>query len=215
MSSVASQLTRERIVETAIELADAEGFEAVTLRRIAGELGVHVTSLYNHVATREAVTDAIVDRLIAEANLPQAPENWEDWVRGFFEEVTALAARHPGAFAAFQLRPVQRAESLVSFESALDAFMRAGLDVAGAYSAVKTATLTALSVGLEQAIAARGGSASTDVDALPVESFPHLHALDSGDTLDETAWAFSLETLVAGLRAQVKRPAGSRGRPGA
>ena len=62
-----AQLTRERIIGTAIELADRDGFEAATLRRIAAELGVHVTSLYNHVATREAVTDGIVERLIEEA----------------------------------------------------------------------------------------------------------------------------------------------------
>ena len=45
-------------------MADRDGFEGVTLRRIAAELGVHVTSLYNHVPTRDAVTHGIIERLI-------------------------------------------------------------------------------------------------------------------------------------------------------
>ena len=64
-------------------MADRDGFEGVTLRRIAAELGVHVTSLYNHVPTRDAVTDGIIERLIEEAKLPTSPVPWEEWVRSF------------------------------------------------------------------------------------------------------------------------------------
>ena len=63
-------LTRERILRTAVAMADQDGLDAVTLRRIAAELGVHVTSLYNHVPTRDAVTDGIVETLLEEAGLP-------------------------------------------------------------------------------------------------------------------------------------------------
>src|SRR3977135_2140348 len=91
-------LTRDRIVDTAIAIADREGFEAATLRRIACEPGLHVTSLYNHVVTRDAVTDAIVERLIDEAKLPLAPVAWEEWVRRFFTAIGTIAMPHPGAF---------------------------------------------------------------------------------------------------------------------
>src|SRR3954454_3000213 len=88
-------LTRERILQTAVHLADREGPDAVTLRRIAGELDVHVTSLYNHVPTRDAVTDGIVEVLLDEAKLPLGTISWEDWVRQFTEAVVGIAATHP------------------------------------------------------------------------------------------------------------------------
>ena len=112
-------LSRDRIVETARDLADREGLDAVTLRRLATELDVHVTSLYNHVATRDAIVDGIVELLISEANLPGRPRNWEEWVRGFVSAVGALAVAHPGAFTALERRPVQGERALSSFEVAL------------------------------------------------------------------------------------------------
>src|SRR4051795_6905877 len=118
-------LTRERILRTAVRMADRDGPDTVTLRRIAAELGVHVTSLYNHVATRDAVTDGVVERLIDEAPLPLAPVGWEEWVRSFFTAIGTLATRHPGAFTALQRRPVQGAHATASFEIALAAFTKA------------------------------------------------------------------------------------------
>lgn len=195
-------LTRDRIVETAVAMADRDGFDAVTLRRIAAELGVHVTSLYNHVATREAITDGIVQALVEEAALPRTPVGWEEWVREFFAAIGKVAVRHPGAFGALQHRPVQGARASVSFEVALAAFARAGFPPADTYNAVKATALTALAVGLERSVAARGEPAETMVDDLPPEAFPRFWTIrELGDP--EAVWAFSLETLVAGLHAQL------------
>ena len=195
-------LTRDRIVGTAVAMADREGFEAVTLRRIAGELGVHVTSLYNHVPTREAVTDGIVEQLVEEAQLPSGPLGWEEWVRRFFAAIGQVAADHPGAFAALQRRPVQGPRAAASFEVALDAFATAGLTPTDAYNAVKATALTALAVGLERSLAERDQAPETAIGDLPPERFPLVRSLDEL-TDPEPVWAFSLETLVAGLRAQV------------
>jgi AcrR family transcriptional regulator len=201
---VPQQLTRERIVATAIAVADRDGFEAATLRRIAGELGVHVTSLYNHLPTREAVTDGIVERLVEEADLPVEPVGWEQWVRSFVERIGEVATRHPGAFAALQRRPVQGARAAASFEVALAAFAKAGLTPQDCYGAVKATALVALSIGAEKSLASTGVVAETHVDALPVEDFPHLHTLAEVSSEDD-AWSFTLETLVSGLRARIRR----------
>src|SRR6478609_11689685 len=99
-------LTRDAILRTAVQLADRDGPDAVTLRKIAGELGVHVTSLYNHVPTREAVTDGIVELLLDEAKLPTTAVAWDAWIRQFVDGVTGIAATHPGAFHALQQGPV-------------------------------------------------------------------------------------------------------------
>src|SRR5581483_4731213 len=195
-------LSRERIIDCAIELADRDGLDAATLRRIASELGVHVTSLYNHVATRDAVTTGIVDTLIERADLPTSPVDWEEWVRAFVAAVGAIAEQHPGAFVALQRRPVEGAKATESFEAALAAFERAGLDPVGAYGAVKATTHVALSIGVERALWHRDAQAETAVSQLPVERFPHVRAL-SDQTDPEVEWAFSLETLIAGLRVQI------------
>jgi AcrR family transcriptional regulator len=197
-------LSRDRIVAAALDLADQEGLDAVTLRRLATELDVHVTSLYNHVETRDAIVDGIIELLISEADLPDRPPNWEEWVREFVAAVGVIAVAHPGAFAALQRRPVQGKRAMSSFEDALAMFARAGLSPAEAYSAVKATAYVALSIGLERALAARGETASTSLDLLPPDSFPHVHALEGVDDPEGT-WAFSVETLVAGLHTQVRR----------
>lgn len=199
-----AQLSSDRIVTTARDMADRDGLEAVTLRRLAAELDVHVTSLYNHVPTRDAILDGIVELLVSEADLPMSPRNWEEWVRQFVAAIGAIAVAHPGAFSALERRPVQGEQALTSAEVALAAFARAGLSPMEAYGAVKATTYVALAIGIERALGARGEPAATSLEPLPLDRFPYVRALDEVDE-PENAWAFSIETLVAGLHAQVRR----------
>ena len=196
-------LTRERILQTAVRLADRDGPDGVTLRRIAGELGVHVTSLYNHVPTRDAVTDGIVELLLDEAKLPTGPVAWEDWVRQFVDGVVGVAGTHPGAFHALQQRPVQGARATASFEVALAAFQEAGFEPADAFAAVKTASYLALMIGTERSMAARGETPETQLEDLPAESFPLVRSVAADAADPENVWAFGVETLIAGLRARL------------
>lgn len=197
-------LSSDRIVTTARDLADREGLDAVTLRRLATELGVHVTSLYNHVPTLDAIVDGIIELLISEADLPSSPRNWEEWVREFVAAIGAIAEAHPGAFAALERRPVQGERALSSFEIALGTFARAGLSPTESYGAIKATTYVALTIGLERALAASGETVMTETELLPPERFPHLLALQDADDPEGT-WAFSVETLVAGLHTQIRR----------
>lgn len=194
-------LTRERILDCAVAMADRDGLDAVTLRRIAAELRVHVTSLYNHIETRDAITDGIVETLLDRARLPTTAVDWEEWVRTFFAAMSTLATKHPGAFAALSRRPVQGVRAAASFEVAMAAFSRVGLSPGEAYSAVKAAVYPALTVGAERSMLVRGEHSETAMKRLPAENFPQFHALVDYDP--ELAWAFSLETLVAGIRAQI------------
>lgn len=197
-------LSRQRIIATAVGMADRDGFEAVTLRRIAADLGVHVTSLYNHVATWDAVVDGMVEALMEEADLPHQPVGWEEWVRRFFGAIGAIAVAHPGAFTALHRRPVQGPVAADTFEVGLAAFHRAGFDTGDAYSALKATALTALAVGLERGMLSRGQLTETSMENLPPERFPEIRALGTVND-PERAWAFSLETLMAGLAAQLRR----------
>lgn len=202
-------LSRDRILGAAVALADREGFEAATLRRIAAELGVHVTSLYHHVATRDAVVDGIVETLMTEADLPLEELPWEQWVRQFVTALADAAAAHPGAFAALSDRPVQGAAALATFEVGLAAFAKAGLSPTDAYGAVKATSMVALGIATESALRSRGQEPQTALEQLPADAFPEVRKLADVNAVEPT-WDFSLETLVSGLRAQIRTRKGAR-----
>lgn len=77
-------LTPDRVVDAALALADEHGLEALTMRRLGAALGVEAMSLYRHVASKEALLDALADALVAgwtdhgddESAPPSAPEGW-------------------------------------------------------------------------------------------------------------------------------------------
>ena len=73
-------LSRERVLRTAIELADEGGIEALSMRRLAKELGVEAMSLYNHVANKNDLLDAMVDLVIEEIELPST-DDWKTALR--------------------------------------------------------------------------------------------------------------------------------------
>src|SRR5262245_63179801 len=69
-------LTRERIVDAALGLMDAEGLEAVTMRRIGRELGVEAMSLYNHVEDKDDILNQVTERVMTEFEYPEWTDDW-------------------------------------------------------------------------------------------------------------------------------------------
>lgn len=195
-------LTRERIIAEAIQLADREGLSEVSLRRIASRLGVHVTSLYNHVPTKDAVVDGMVEYLMRKANLPKEVSDWKDWVRTLANGLRRVAHKHPGAIAAFHHRPVQGPEAAEFPELGLEAFRSAGCSLAKAYSAMKATALVVLGLLLEETKTPGRKIPETDVGALPPERFPLTHQLHTIAVPD--IWAYTIETLVTGLDGNIR-----------
>ncbi len=76
-------LTRERVLRAAVDLADRDGIDALTMRNLARELGAEAMSLYYHVANKEAVLDGVVEVIMDEINqavgLVEGPPATEDW----------------------------------------------------------------------------------------------------------------------------------------
>ena len=70
-------LSKERVLRAAIELADAEGIEALSMRRLAKELGVEAMSLYNHVANKGEILAGIIDLVAGEFDLPSDESDWK------------------------------------------------------------------------------------------------------------------------------------------
>ncbi|MFJ9611522.1 TetR/AcrR family transcriptional regulator [Kitasatospora sp. NPDC101176] len=90
-------LSRERLLDAAIAVADAGGLAALTIRSVADELGVKPMSLYHHVANKEAIVDGIVDVVFGEIDLPVADGRWRPALRGRAHSARAVLRRHPWA----------------------------------------------------------------------------------------------------------------------
>jgi AcrR family transcriptional regulator len=209
-------LSRDRILACAVEVADRDGLDAASLRRVATELGVHVTSLYNHVPTKEALLDGVVEELLAGAGLPVGELSWEQWVRQYAAAMDRLAQAHPGAFAVLMRRPVQGPRAAATFEAGMQAFSRAGMEVAEVVAALKGVVVAVLGCCVEKAYLAAGGDLTTDVTALPWQEFPQMHR--GFEVADEVDILGALtEVLVAGLAQRMpgRRRTSVRGRTAA
>ncbi len=202
-TAAALPLSRERILACALAIADRDGLDATSLRRVAGELGVHVTSLYHHLPTKEALLDGVVEELLATAALPLGEVTWEHWVRTFVDEVAVMAERHGGAFPVLLRRPVQGPRATATFEAGLAAFHRAGFSTPDSYAAVKNVALAVLGCCLERAVGVtEHDELQTDVSRLSWQDFPMLHQVS--ELASEVDLIASLrEVLVAGFAAKL------------
>jgi len=89
------RLNRERVLSTAIELADAGGIEALTMRRLGEVLGVEAMSLYNHVANKDDLLNGMVDAIFSEIELPSHSDDWKTAMRKRSVSFRDVLARHP------------------------------------------------------------------------------------------------------------------------
>jgi AcrR family transcriptional regulator len=133
-------LTRARIVEAALRLMDAEGLEAVTMRRIGRELGVEAMSLYNHVEDKEDILDGICELVMSEFAFPEPAEDWAESCRRAARAWRQLLKAHPDVMRLFaqERGPVRSVDSMRPMEFALRLLRASGLsdrDTAQAFHA--------------------------------------------------------------------------------
>lgn len=90
-------LTRDRVLRTAIALADASGIDALTMRKLGVELGVEAMSLYRHVANKVDLLDGMIDTVFAEIDLPDDEADWRTAMRRRSLSARTVMSRHPWA----------------------------------------------------------------------------------------------------------------------
>ncbi|HEX7171401.1 MAG TPA: TetR family transcriptional regulator, partial [Candidatus Limnocylindria bacterium] len=71
-------LSRHRVLQAAMSLADREGLGALTMRRLGAELGVEAMSLYKHVSDKDDILDGIVDLVVAAIEVPGDGADWRE-----------------------------------------------------------------------------------------------------------------------------------------
>ena len=122
-------LNRQRVLRAAVDLADGSGVEAVSMRRLAQELGVVPMALYKHVAHKDELLDGMVDVVLGEIEPADAELGWQDVVRQRVLSARRAVLRHPWARKAIESR-TRRTPAVLGYMDSL-----AGAFLAGGFSA--------------------------------------------------------------------------------
>lgn len=121
-------LTRDRIATTALELIERVGLDVFSTRRLGAALGCEAMALYNHYPSKDAVLDAVVERMMAKLTVPPPdPRGWTERVRTFARSYRALSRLHPKAFPLLATRRFNTESALALLEAIFAAFAEDGL----------------------------------------------------------------------------------------
>src|SRR5262245_51832757 len=121
------RLSRDGVLEAALRVVDAEGLEALTMRRLGAELGVEAMSLYKHLPGKEAVLDGLVERILAEVELSAPGAEPREAIMAMARSYRRAALRHPRAFPLVATRRVTGPVGLRVLEAVLGQVVAAGL----------------------------------------------------------------------------------------
>jgi AcrR family transcriptional regulator len=189
-------LSLERIVAAAVVIADAEGLEGLSMRRVATELGAAPMSLYRHVADKDDLLLRMMDRTLREARLPDAaPPGWRPRLELAARTLWTAFRRHPWLATALSLtRPQAIAGGLAYTEWVLEALHEGGLTSTVAFDVHLTlfTFVRGTAVNLETEASAQAASGLTNEEWMVSQErrlrevtagggFPHFERLVSGD----------------------------------
>jgi AcrR family transcriptional regulator len=135
---VSPTLSRAEIVDAAIAVADTEGSDAVSMRRIAQVLRAGTMSLYWHVANKEQLLDLMMDVLIGEFDVPEPSGDWREDLRTQARRERATLLRHAWVMDFLGGRPPLGPNTLLHLDRQLAALDGLGLDVAAAMNILGT-----------------------------------------------------------------------------
>ncbi|GLF96290.1 TetR/AcrR family transcriptional regulator [Streptomyces yaizuensis] len=210
-SAARTPLSRDRVIRTAMAVADEKGSAALSMRAIAEPLGVEAMSLYHHVAGREDVLDGMVDAVFGEIDLPPRDTDWKTATRHRALSARAVLRRHPWAVALLDSRTRPGPATLRHHDAVLGALRAGGFSVALAAHAVSLIDSYLYGFVIQELSLPFSGPAELDEVAgallrdLPADTYPHLtelvteHALKPGyDYADE--FTFGLGLILDALR---------------
>jgi AcrR family transcriptional regulator len=219
-------LSLERIVGGAIDIADRDGLEAVTMRRLAKSLGVGPMALYTYVPGKAELLDLMLDRLYRD--MPRAPwdgKGWRERLTAVASDNRALFEAHPWAAAIATGRPPLGPGLMAKYEHELTALEHAGLDDVDTDAALTFLLdfVRACAVAAHDARAADRDSGMSDEQwwsanapllarVLDDDAYPTAARVGSaagaaqgGAYSPERAWEFGLERVLDGLGALIER----------
>ncbi|HWC83690.1 MAG TPA: TetR/AcrR family transcriptional regulator [Pseudonocardiaceae bacterium] len=207
-------ITPDQVVDTALKLIAAEGYEALTMRRVASALDTGPASLYAHVVNKADLDELLIGRLCAELVLPEPDAgSWREQIRGVCGQIRDQYLKYPGiSRAALAMAPTDL-ETVRVTEGMLAILLAGGVAPQTAAWAIDALLLYVAAYCLENSIArqrARDDDAVWVVDraellrrftALPTGTFPyatrHAAELTAGEGHDR--FDFTLDLMIGGL----------------
>jgi AcrR family transcriptional regulator len=209
-------LTRERVLQAAVALADDSGIESLTMRKLGQALGVEAMSLYYHVANKDALLDGMVDLVFGEIELPTGGADWKAAMRQRAISARAALRRHPWAVALMESRRTPGPANLRHHDAVLGCLRRAGFPVALTAHAYSLLDAYIYGFALQEAsLPFKSPQETTEVAqeimaGFPADAYPHLtelavqHVLRPGyDYGDE--FEFGLDLILDGLERTAQR----------
>jgi AcrR family transcriptional regulator len=217
-------LSRGSIVAAAVAIADADGLEAVSIRRLATKLDARPMSFYSHIERKGDLIDLMVDEVMGEAVLPDGPpaDDWREGLRQIAARTRETARAHPWMIAAAFRRPFIGPNSLRHIDQSLAAVSSLPLSPErkrAVLLAIDTYTLGFVRWEVLSPKAGGGpcggwpedGPTAAEIDAyitaqVASGEYPHLQELTGKDLslgVDAEKFEVGLEWLLAGIQAEV------------
>ncbi|MBB5791162.1 TetR/AcrR family transcriptional regulator C-terminal domain-containing protein [Jiangella mangrovi] len=192
-------LTRDQVLEAAVRLVDRDGVDALSMRKLAGELGVEAMTLYHHVRNKQGLEDAIVEYVLAESlGPPRESAPWQEVVAGHADELHRGLTRHPGAVVLFASRPAITPATLAVLEGVLRVLRDAGFAPRTALHLVYA--VASAVVGQHLAYATAPAEPPPDAGALADAGLPvFAAALADGPVTVESRLEITVTALIAGF----------------
>ncbi|GAB3548641.1 TetR/AcrR family transcriptional regulator C-terminal domain-containing protein [Arthrobacter tumbae] len=122
-------LSKQRVVVEAVRLADSEGVDGLSMRRLAGALGAGAMSLYHYVASKDELLDAMIDIVFEEIELPPEQTDWQSAMRRRAVSAREVLARHPWAIGLMESRTSPGPANLRHHEAVTACLRGAGFPV--------------------------------------------------------------------------------------
>jgi AcrR family transcriptional regulator len=208
-------VTRERLVTTAVAIADADGIQHLSMRKLAQELGVEAMSLYHHVANKEALLDAMVDSVFAEIEVPTRRVRWRNAMRRRAICARDAMLRHHWALGLMESRSQPGPHTLRHHDAVIGVLRRAGFTVAQAASAFSLLDSYVYGFVLQESALPFGESAEklhamgdAMLAQMPANEFPYFiemisdHALRPGYSYGRE-FLVGLDLILAGLQREL------------
>jgi len=212
-------LSRARIVACAVAIADAEGIEALSMRRVAHELGATPMALYNHVGGKDELFNEIAGYLLEEIDI--SAMDFSDWaaaIKTGYTEFRRVLLNHPNLMAILHRKTEMSADALRPIELAMSLFRSAGFTPEEALRAHWTLTGYAMGhvmwqltnplleedggvYSLSETIAQQRRALDPHEFPCLLESLPSLEVCDM-----DAAWEFGIDTIIGGLKAKLATP---------
>ena len=209
------QLSREVVVEAALRVLETDGGDALTMRRVADEIGVSASSLYGYVANKEELVQLVLDRISGELVPPPEGGTWQDTLKSFGRAMLAMYRSHPGVAALTLGRVAVTPSMLPMGERILGELRAAGMPDQVAAFVGDLAGLYVGAIAYEQDVSPMTGHEQEFVSqfaawmsSLPADRFPNTVALSkdlvagSGD--DRFEWG--MDVIVRGLATYLDVP---------